>query len=145
MRVLANIQPVNESQQFTGAAYTYSVMSKGHVTSFINYSVGDWTLGLENRWISGFKRASQPTIIFAQPRIRSSDYVDLNIERKFTVDDSTYSAYVTVQNLFNDQAPLDPTTSGAPGIFYPVASGSSGGSDADIMGRYFTIGLRASL
>jgi outer membrane cobalamin receptor len=145
LRVLANIQPVNESQQFTDAAYTYSVMSKGHVTAFINYSVGDWTLGLENRWISGFRRASQPSIIFAQPRIRSSDYVDMNIERKFTVDDRTYSAYVTIQNLFNDQAPLDPTTSGAPGIYYPVANGSSGGSDADIMGRYFTIGLRASL
>ncbi|HEY4077827.1 MAG TPA: TonB-dependent receptor [Rhizomicrobium sp.] len=145
LRVLANMQPVNLSQQFTAAAYTYSTMSKGHVTGFINYSLGNWSFGLENRWISGFRRATQPTIIFAQPRIRSSDYVDINVERKFTIDDETYSAYVTVQNLFNSLAPLDPTTSGAPGIYYPVASGQSGGADADIMGRYFTIGVRANL
>jgi hypothetical protein len=136
---------VNESQQFTNAAFTYAVMSKGHVTAFLNYNLDDWTFGLEDRWISGFKRASQPTIIFAQPRIRSSNYVDVNLERRFTVDGDSYSAYLTVQNLFNDQAPLAATTSGAPGIYYPVANGNSGGSDADIMGRYFTIGLRASL
>jgi hypothetical protein len=145
LRVLANIQPVNESQQFTGAAFTYSVFSKGHLTTFVNYSLGDWTFGLQDRWISSFKRASQPTIIYAQPRIADSNYVDFNIEKKFVTGDATYSAYFTVQNLFNRLAPLDPTTSGAPGIYYPVASGQSGGSGADIMGRYFTIGLRASL
>ncbi|HEY2011418.1 MAG TPA: TonB-dependent receptor [Rhizomicrobium sp.] len=145
MRVLANIQPVNLSQQFTSAAFTYAVMSKGHVTSFINYNIGDWTFGFEDRWISSFNRASQPTIIFAQPRIPASNYIDVNMERRFTIDGDTYSAYFTVQNLFNALAPLDPTTSGAPGIYYPVANGQSGGSDADIMGRYFTIGLRASL
>jgi len=145
LRVLANIQPVNQSQQFTNAALTYAVMSKGHITGFINYNLGDWTFGLEDRWISSFNRASQPSIIFAQPRVPSSNYIDIDVERKFGIDDQTYTVYVTVQNLFNELAPLDPTTTGAPGIFYPVASGSSGGSDADIMGRYFTIGLRASL
>ncbi len=145
LRVLANIQPVNQSQQFTGAAFTYAVFSKGHITTFVNYNLGDWTFGLQDRWISSFRRASQPTIIYAQPRIADSNYVDLNIEKKFKVDDVTYSAYLTVQNLANTLAPLDPTTSGAPGIYYPVANGQSGGSGADIMGRYFTIGVRASL
>ncbi len=143
MRILANIQPVNESQQFTNAALTHAVMSKGHITGFINYTVGDWSFGLLDRWISGFSRASQPTIIYAQPRVPDSNYVDVDIEKRFTAGDATYSAYFTVQNLFNALAPLAPTTSGAPGIYYPVANGQSGGSDADIMGRYFTIGLRA--
>jgi len=145
LRVLANIQPVNQSQQFTNAAFTYAVFSKGHLTTFLNYTLDDWTFGVQDRWISSFNRANQPTIIYAQPRIPDSNYVDLNIEKKFTVDDATYSAYFTVQNAFNKLAPLDPTVSGAPGIYYPVANGQSGGSGADIMGRYFTIGIRASL
>jgi outer membrane receptor protein involved in Fe transport len=145
MRVLGNSQPVNLSQQFTSAPFTYAVMAKGHVTGFVSYTVADWTIGLEDRWISGFRRASQPSIIYAQPRIPASNYIDLNIEKKFAVGEHTYSAYVTVQNLFNSLAPLDPTTSGAPGIYYPVANGQSGGSDADIMGRYFAIGIRANL
>jgi outer membrane receptor protein involved in Fe transport len=145
LRVLANYQPVNRSQTFPGAAITRSVISRGHITAFVSYDLDNWSFGLENRWISNFKQASQSTIIYALPYIRSQDYVDLNITRRFTVDGADYSAYVTVQNLFNSLAPLDPTTSGAPGIFYPVPGGSGGGTGADIMGRYFTIGLRASL
>lgn len=144
-RLLANYQPVNRSQTFPGAAITRSIISRGHITAFVNYDIGDWNFGLQNRWISNFKQASQPTIIYAQPYIRSQDYVDLNITRNFTVDSATYSAYITVQNLFNSLAPLDATTSGAPGIYYPVPGGQGGGTGADIMGRYFTIGIRASL
>ena len=145
LRVLANYQPVNRSQTFPGAAITRSIISRGHITSFVNYDLDNWSFGLENRWISNFKQASQNTIIYALPYIRSQDYVDLNITRRFNVDGAEYSAYLTVQNLFNSLAPLDPTTSGAPGIYYPVPGGSGGGTGADIMGRYFTIGLRASL
>lgn len=144
LRVLANIQPVNESQQFTRAAFTDAVMSNGHITGFINYTLNDWTFGLQDRWISSFSRASQPSIIYAQPRVPDSNYIDVDIEKKFKVQDTIYSAYFTIQNIFNTQAPLAPTTSGAPGIYYPVANGQSGGSDADIMGRYFTLGLRAN-
>jgi len=144
MRVLANSQPVNLSQQFTGAPFSYAVMAKGHVTGFVNYTFDDWTMGLEDRWISGFRRASQPSIIYVRPRIPASNYIDINIEKKFSAGEHTFSAYLSVQNLFNSLAPLDPTTSGAPGIYYPVANGQSGGSDSDIMGRYFTFGLRAS-
>ena len=144
LRLLANYQPVNRSQTFPGAAITRSIISRGHITAFVNYDLGNWSFGLEDRWISNFKQASQPTIIYALPYIRSQNYLDLNITRKFNLDGADYSAYVTVQNLFNDLAPLYPTTSGAPGIFYPVPGGG-GGTGADIMGRYFTIGLRASL
>jgi len=145
LRNLINYQPVNESQLFPGAALNWSVMSKGHVTSFIDYTLGSWTIGLENRWISNFKQASQPTIIYAQPYIRSQDYIDVNLAKNFSMDGGDYTAYLTVQNIFNSLAPLDPQTVGAPGIYYPVPNGASGGAGADVMGRYFTIGLRANL
>jgi iron complex outermembrane recepter protein len=145
LRLLANYQPVNRSQTFPGASITRSIISRGHATAFINYDLGNWNFGVQNRWISNFRQASQSTIIYALPYIRSQDYIDLNVTRKFNVDGAEYDAYLTVQNIFNSLAPLDPTTSGAPGIFYPVPGGSNGGTGADIMGRYFTIGLRASL
>jgi outer membrane receptor protein involved in Fe transport len=137
-RVLANIQPVNELQQFTGAAFTDTVFSKGHVTGFINWNLENWTVGLEDRWISGFTRATQPGIIYSPPAIGSVDFVDLNLQRRFSVDDNNYTAYFTVQNVFNTLAPVVQNQSGSPGLLYPVATGM------DVMGRYFTIGLRGS-
>jgi outer membrane receptor protein involved in Fe transport len=139
LRLLANYQPVNITQQFTGAAVTKAVFPHGHVTGFVNYTVGDWSVGLQDRWISGFSKANLPTIIFAQPHVNSVNYVDFNLERKFTIDDAQLSAYFTVQNVINTLSPVFSTTAGAPGIFYPVPSGE------DVMGRYFTIGLRAAL
>jgi hypothetical protein len=44
-----------------------------------------------------------------------------------------------VQNVFNTLAPLVQNQSGSPGLLYPVTTGM------DVMGRYFTIGLRGSL
>jgi len=138
-RLLVNIQPVNESQQFTGAAYTFNSSPKGHVTGFINYNLGDWAFGLQNRWISGYALATQPTIFYNPSRVNSQDYIDFNMQRRFMVDGGNYTAYFTVQNLFNALAPLVPNGSGSPGLLYPSGSGG------DIMGRYFTIGLRGSL
>jgi iron complex outermembrane receptor protein len=139
VRLLANYQPVNNTQQFTDAADTRAIYAHGHVTGFLNYDVGNWSLGLQDRWISGFSQASEPTIIFTQPHVNSVNYIDLNVERKFKVDDAELSAYLTVQNIFNTLSPVYSNTSGAPGIYYPVPDGE------DVMGRYFTIGVRASL
>ena len=138
-RVLVNIQPVNESQQFTNAAFTYNSYPKGHITGFVSYSLRDLTIGLENRWISGYTLATQPTIIYNPNRIRSQDYVDFNMQRRFMMDGGNYTAYLTVQNLFNAAPPLVPNASGSPGLIYPT------GPSGDIMGRYFTIGLRGNL
>ncbi len=139
LRLLVNIQPVNESQQFTGAAFTHSTAPKGHATAFVNYDIGQWAFGLEDRWVSGNPLASQPTIIYNPTRIKSSNYLDFNMQRRFSIDDNDYTGYLTIQNLFNARAPLVPNGSGSPGLLYPVANGG------DVMGRYFTIGLKASL
>jgi iron complex outermembrane recepter protein len=48
------------------------------------------------------------------------------------------TGYFTVQNLTNAQSDIY-TTSGSVGLSYPIPFGQ------DLMGRYFTIGVRASL
>src|SRR6185437_1771065 len=91
LRLMLNIQPVNESQQFTGAAFTFATPPKGRATTFVNYDIGDWSFGLQDRWVSGNPLASQPTIIYNPRRIVSSNYLDFNMQRRFTIDDSKYT------------------------------------------------------
>ena len=49
-----------------------------------------------------------------------------------------YTGYFTVQNLINAKSDIY-TTSGSVGLAYPIPFGQ------DLIGRYFTIGIRASL
>ena len=46
-------------------------------------------------------------------------------------------AFLTVNNIFNARAPLSPSNSGLPGLFYPTAGFH------DDMGRFYTLGVRA--
>lgn len=107
----------------------------GHVTAFINYTLRDLTIGLQDRWISGYNLGTQPIIIYNSNRIQSQNYIDLNLARRFMMNGGNYTTYFTVQNLLNAAPPLVPNASGAPGLIYPT------GPSGDIMGRYFTIGL----
>ena len=48
----------------------------------------------------------------------------------------TTEVYLTVNNLFNERAPLFPSDSGLPNLFYPTLGFH------DDMGRFFTLGAR---
>jgi hypothetical protein len=67
--------------------------------------------------------------------------MDVNITRDFTMDGIGMAAYLVVQNLFNAQPAYVPN--GTIGQWYPVYTSSY--SIQSPMGRYVTIGLRASL
>jgi iron complex outermembrane receptor protein len=139
LRLLGNNQPVVQTQQFVGATISNSLLPKTRVTTFLNYNLNDWTFSVQNRWYSGAPRASNPSLVYASPRINSFDSTDFTVTRDFTIDGNDMSGYVTVQNAFNSYAPLNPTGASNPGLFYPVPAGY------DVLGRYFTIGLRAKL
>jgi hypothetical protein len=49
---------------------------------------------------------------------------------------STTEVYLTVNNLLNERAPLFPSDSGLPNLFYPTLGFH------DDMGRFFTLGAR---
>ncbi len=55
-RHLFSYQPVNTTVQLPGAAPTWQVNPKTRQTTFLNYTVGDWGLSLQNQWLSGFKK-----------------------------------------------------------------------------------------
>lgn len=137
LRGLANIQPVNELLQFPGAGFTRTISPKGRVTFLAGYQLDSWEFDLQDRWLSSFNRASQPTIIYIAPQVSSFNTVDVTLNKTFNLSDgSVLQSYLSVQNVLNTQPPIDPTT-GAPGEYYPVDQ------DESPMGRYFTVGVRA--
>src|SRR5262249_7813955 len=137
-----------------------STDSSTRITWFLNYALNDWTFGLQDEWVSGFSLVGGPVLPlgstayggagvnglnnWVNPHVNSWNQVDLNITRNFNMAGSDMAAYCVVQNALNAQPMYVPN--GTIGQIYPTAqTGLSGYSVQSPMGRYFTIGLRASL
>jgi hypothetical protein len=154
-RLLATYQPViNNSVLFPGAIFTRTPNSSTRISMFLNYSLEDWNLGVQDTWVSGFSQAAGPVLPvganaaaplglnnWVNPHVNSWNQVDLNVTRNFTMEGADMSAYFVVQNALNAQPAYIPN--GTIGQWYPTYT--SGYSVQSAMGRYFTIGLRANL
>ena len=145
-RLLATYQPViNKSVLFPGAPFTRIPDSSTRITTFLNYTLDEWSLGIEDSWVSGFSQVAGPVTPainnWVNPHVNSWNQVDANISRNFGLDGADMTAYFVVQNLLNAQPAYIPN--GTIGQWYPTYT--SGYSVQSAMGRYFTIGLRANL
>jgi len=143
-RLLVNVQPVNQQVQFPGAPLTFTATAKGHATAFLNYSLDSWTFNFEDRWISGFPKAQAFGQIYAEPRVNAINYLDVSIDKKFEVSGSSVDAYLSVQNIANVRPPLNPANSTNPGLFF-MSARPPNLTVYDAVGRYFTLGVRATL
>ena len=145
LRHLTTYQPVLETQNLPGTPYSWTSQPKVRMTSFINYSVGDWDLNIQNQWLSGVKKATGfVNQVYLAPRISSYDAMDVTIERRFDLWGGSSSLYFNVQNIGNTRAPLAPSNASNPGLFYPVPGSTGPGFGYNDMGRYFTLGLRGN-
>jgi outer membrane receptor protein involved in Fe transport len=148
-RLLATYEPIiNKSVLVPGQPFTRSTDSSTRITWFLNYALNDWSLGVEDEWVSGFSLVGGPVTStinnWVNPRVNSWNQVDLNISRNFQMEGADMTGYFVVQNLLNAQPAYVPN--GTIGQIYPTAqTGLSGYSVQSPMGRYFTIGLRANL
>jgi iron complex outermembrane recepter protein len=145
MRVLANYQKTNTTQNFVGAAVTNFLGPKGRVTANLDYKFGTWTFALQDRWLSTYARSSQPGILFyQQPRGVSLNYIDINVGKNFEIADRPFSFYLAVQNIANKPMPIQPDVVATPGLW---AGGIQLPSryGIDKIGRYFTLGVRVAL
>jgi iron complex outermembrane receptor protein len=141
LRLIGNYQPTTTSQGFPGAPLTLTPASKGHITSFASYAVGNWNFNLEDRWLSSFFRGTLESEEFARPRVATKNYVDISVNRKFAFAGIDMSGYLAVQNVFNIEYPTFPTVVNIPGHYYKGVQGPST-SAYDAIGRYFTLGIR---
>ncbi len=103
---------------------------------------GPFRIGAEERWHSSEFRSSNPTQVFAEGKIPAIAYTDLNVSYKFGHASSSakpFETFLSVENLFNKQPALflGSGLAGAPDFTYPAPR------DQDVVGRYFTAGVRA--
>ncbi|HEX6398794.1 MAG TPA: TonB-dependent receptor, partial [Steroidobacteraceae bacterium] len=146
-RHLANYQPTNSTLNTPASTfYTWAVQPHLMQTTFINYSNSGWSVALANRWLSNVSLKTSDNRLNAanggnQNYVDSSldayDVVDVTLGKNFEFGDSSVEAYLTVNNLLDERAPLFPSNSGLPGLFYPTLG------IYDDMGRYFTLGFRS--
>jgi iron complex outermembrane receptor protein len=144
-RVLANYQPVNQNQAYPGAPFTFTsvppnsdLIAKTHLNVSLSYRLDSWTFAVQDRWLGEYSRVTTAGVpqVYVDPWIRAKNYVDVDIDRDFQMGGADMTAYFNVQNFFNAKGQVY-ENSAVQGIHYPIPA------EEDIMGRYFTIGVRA--
>ena len=144
LRGFLNVAPVLTTSSFTGAPVSHTTQPKGHATVFADYTLGNWSVDAQWHWFSGGNNTSvfgPGQTYYAQPYYPSFSTMDFTLARRITFGDgSAVSAYFNVQNAFSSVPPYTVGSSGNPGsIFGGIPNGE------DVMGRYFTIGIRGNL
>ena len=134
-RVFGNYQPTNVSQAFPGAPFTTVSAPQSRVTGVLRYEHENLAIGVQDRWLGGFSKITSPNQVWVDPDVRPFNSADLNVEYKLGKDKNT-TAYVTIQNIANAKPEIVPLA-GSIGLTFPVPGGQ------DIMGRYYTVGVRA--
>jgi iron complex outermembrane receptor protein len=151
-RHMATYQPPVETVNLPGSPVSYSRAPKLRQSTFLTYQNQSWTVALQNQLLGKVRLNTSPVIpanpTATPPVAGSQNYVQPKLPR-FNVLDATVSKrlgergvsgnaeiYLTVNNLLNERAPLFPSDSGLPNLFYPTLGFH------DDMGRFFTLGVR---
>lgn len=146
-RLLGNYQPVNQNQAYPGAPFTFTsvppnsdLIAKTHLNGSLAYQLDKWIFGVQDRWLGKYSKVSTAGVpqVYVDPWIRAKNYVDVDLERQFQAGGFDMTGYFNIQNFFNAKGQVY-ENSAVQGINYPIPS------EEDIMGRYFTIGLRANI
>lgn len=108
------------------------------VTMILGYADGPLGITVLERYQSGFRQSSNPTLVYAIADVRPYLQTDIDLSYDFSAFGHPIIGFLNVDNVFNVQGGLYQTSgfTGNPGLNYPVGPG------ADIFGRYFTLGLR---
>jgi outer membrane receptor protein involved in Fe transport len=142
-RHLANYQPTNSTLNTPASTfYTWAVQPKWLQTTFITYRNESWIVALQNRWLGSVSLKTSDNALngnsqnYVDSSLDANDVVDVTVSKNFEFGDSNVEAFLTVNNLLDERAPLFPSNSGLPGLFYPTLG------FYDDMGRYYTLGAR---
>jgi outer membrane receptor protein involved in Fe transport len=143
VRHLASYQPTNSTLTTPlSTFYTWAVQPKLMQTTFVSYSNGDWNVALQNRWLGSISLKTSDNDLngnsqnYVDASLDHFNTIDTTISKKFEVRDGAMEAFLTVNNLLNERAPLFPSNSGLPGLFYPTLG------IHDDMGRFYTAGIK---
>ena len=118
IRHLASYQPTNSTLNTPlSTFYTWAVQPKLMQTTFLSYNNGDWNVALQNRWLSSVSVKSSPVNqSYVDASLDSNNVIDTTISKQFDVSDGKLEAFLTVNNLLNERAPLFPSEFGTAGL-----------------------------
>ena len=142
VRLFWSHQPMLKTQSMPGAVVLNMAgaaqVPHDRVTTILAYADGPLGFGVLERYQSGFRQSSNPTLVYAISDVRPYLQTDINLSYDFSAFGHPVTGFLSVDNVFNVQGGLYQTSgfTGNPGLNYPVGPG------ADIFGRYFTLGLR---
>jgi outer membrane receptor protein involved in Fe transport len=144
LRHLVSYQPINSTLTTQASTfYTWAVQPNWMQTTFLSYRNKSWNVALQNRWLGSTSLKSSNNALngntqnYLDSSLDANDVIDTTISKEFEVGgDTKVEAYLTVNNLLDERAPLAPSNSGLPGLFYATLG------LYDDMGRYFTLGAR---
>ena len=112
-------------------------LPRTRATLFLKYKRGLNAIDIQQRWWSGVWWQVDRSLAFSEPAIGSKTYTAMTLTRDWPEKNTQF--YFSVNNLFDKQ----PTPYGAiggpagvPGLFGGYIPGE------DLLGRYFTVGLR---
>jgi iron complex outermembrane recepter protein len=144
-RHMASYQPPVKTITQLSASSTpsWGVTPKLRQSTFLTYKNEDWTVALQYQWLGKVDQRTAAVTATAQnyvnPKLRSYKVLDTTISKQINWDSGGKTdVFLTVNNVFNERAPLFAPTNGLPNLVYPTLGFH------DDMGRYFTAGVRLS-
>jgi iron complex outermembrane receptor protein len=143
LRHLVTYQPINSTLNTPVTRfYTWAVQPHWMQTTFLSYRHTGWNVALQNRWLGSTSLKNSNNLLngnaqnYVDSSLESNNVLDATISKEFEVSGGTMEAFVSVTNVLDERAPLAPSGSGLPGLFYPTLG------FYDDMGRYFTVGAK---
>jgi len=142
VRLLWTHQPTLKTQVLPGTLVTDAAGTAqtpvDRLTFIAGYTLDGFTLDVLERYQSSFRQNTNQTLVFAIPDVRAYYQTDIDLSYDFAAGGQNLTGFLNVSNLFNVQGGIfqTPGYTGSPGLNYPIGPG------ADLIGRYFTIGLR---
>ncbi len=148
LRALVSYQPDLTQVQYAGAAPIQFAgvaaqgvtdgTAKWKVAINANLSIHDFGIDVLARWRSSLRQSGDARLIYADPKVPAASFTDLTLSWNAKIGNAKSQFFLSVQNVFDKQPPVFASTtySGNPGFFYPAVTGD------DIIGRYFTAGIR---
>lgn len=134
---------VDEANSVSGSVVTQYVglstpgMPEWRGQFAVTYDQGPFTITLQERYIGSMRKVGPAGGgVFEDPTLDAVFYTNAYAAYNFDAGGGRMQLYGTINNLFDQEPPLLPTT--LAGVGYPTVPGLY-----DLDGRYFTVGIRA--
>ena len=140
IRALVTYQPVLKSQSIASLppneAAGLAGNSKVRANLNLAYSNGGFNVAVSQRWQTGAWFSNPRDNVDLRGRIPAYTYTDISLSYRTEIAGHEVQPFLTIENLFNKRPPISGTLNSVPGLFYPSPGGY------DVIGRFFTMGLR---